>query len=67
MCDGNEQGMVSRASRTQNERKQTKKKKGSNTIETKLRVSNTVSKFMIDPTSKRVTVTPYKIHDRAWH
>ena len=27
MCDGNEQGMVSRASRTQNERKQTKKKK----------------------------------------
>ena len=26
MCDGNEQGMVSRASRTQNERKQTKKK-----------------------------------------
>lgn len=66
MCDGNEQGMVSRASRTQNERKQTKKK-GSNTIETKLRVSNTVSKFMIDPTSKRVTVTPSKTHDRAWH
>lgn len=65
MCDGNEQGMVSRASRTQNERKQTKKKKGSNTIETKLRVSNTVSKFMIDPTSKRVTVTPYKTHNRA--
>lgn len=27
MCDGNEQGMVSRASRTQNERKQTKKKR----------------------------------------
>lgn len=64
MCDGNEQGMVSRASRTQNERKQTKKK-SSNTIETKLRVGNTVSKFMIDPTSKRVTVTPYKTHDRA--
>lgn len=41
------------------------KKKGSNTIETKLRVSNTVSKFMIDPTSKRVTVTPSKTHDRA--
>lgn len=42
-----------------------KKKKGSNTIETKLRVSNIVSKFMIDPTSKRVTVTPYKTHNRA--
>lgn len=51
MCDGNEQGMVSRESRTQNERKQTKKK-GSSTIETKLRVSNTVSKFMIDLRAK---------------
>lgn len=64
MCDGNEQGMVSRTSRTQNERKQTKKKRQQH-MKTKLRVSNTVSKFMIDPTSKRVTVTPYKTHDRA--